>query len=438
MTEYLRQHNSNQVLFSTIYVATQGMEVDPFDVHAAFVKFALECKANKNINIRDLYKCVAQFVPNMQSDDFNSLRAILSVFCLENMVNDVVNKMIIEQYREEAKHDLMGDLYNIVLHFDWENEYRRLHEESVSPNTVQFYPTACKLSTYAYRSLVNNAKAFNRNEYPCRLDARIAKIMAIIDAYLDKLSFLKGEEVMIVPLDELVNVVVNNGINFDKNLPDKVNNLMWARRAIKSLNSPIDHGELMKVGVEDEYDMFETSHEELVMKLEDTVAEVFGDDVAYITHMHQQQGISFRSMPNVYARYKTIVNHLQHMSAQNSEAKEHLDSILTALRRGGDVCALKALSNTPACQYLSSAVARTEEDLKLVEYGELHLEDVVDVPSAGFFMYKYHLAWPNKVPQGKVYEQQKLFKRRLCNNGLDFVAKELENHCIQLETNHIT
>lgn len=380
--------------------------------------YICECMDKKRAFDRDDSEKVIETIVNKNHVAFKTLWGLLAMFAHEPMANKFCNALGCVD-RDGAKNTAMATGFSAAI------EYKN----------GQSVPT-----TYIGTSMNNNIRRHNREEgHSIKTPDKRVKAMAIIDDYITTISAIHGKEVWTVSVKELQEVLNNAKIS----ITDKaVNDLMWARVADRSLNRCCGSGSNFRDTDEEQTDWKETlfdpmdnienninhNYEE---KLYDIVAAVFGDDCAFISQMHHGIGIesplSFYELEDVFRRYKTVKNNIEAIAARNSEARPFVETINTALRRGGEELATMVCKGTPAMQYLSAAIHETNATFERCEHGDIEVDDICGKVVAGSLNYCYTMAWPKKPPMGdKAIAQHREFKRRLIHGGLDFVAYELE------------
>ena len=380
--------------------------------------YAHECVSKKRVfKLKDSEDVIKSIV-RKNHVAFKPLWCLLAMFSHENMANKFCNALSGDEMNG-AKNTAMASIFNAA----------ELYQPGTTPPT-----------TYIGTATSNNVARYHREEsHPIRIPDKKVKTMAIIDDYLCHLSAIYGFEVLIVSIKELQEVLKQFEIvETDEN----VKNLMWARVANGSLKFQCGDGSKFKDPDEENCNIFATLYDPMdnienninhnyEEKLYDIIASVFGDDCAFISQMRHGIGIdkplSFYQMEEPFRRYKAVRKNLEVIASHNSEARPFVETINTALRRGGEAYATMVCSGTPAMQYLSAAIYETNADYERYEHGDIELDDICGKVVAGSLNYAYSMAWPQKPPMGsKAVTQHREFKRRLIHGGLDFVAYELE------------
>lgn len=400
MKNYLTKNNVRESLKEVI--ERNHIKVESFNdfVNEAY-NYAVECKNNKHY---DEHICVNMIKKYMDASPkaLTEVWGIVSMYCFENLVHKCINTCITwDCDMEEVKGIGMMTIVKAARKYDWSK----------------------KFITYATTCVCNNLRRFNRESHPIHVPDKLAKDIAIIAEVLDEFEFdISTEEIKQILKER------NAKIKYKK-----VEELETVCRIERSLNSPVDHGELKNMfDPEDNpaYIVMEQESVENIAKMFPAItAEIYGYDSAYITHM-KTNGLSTYKMVVPFVKFKVVSQYLDDVAKENGEFLSLVDKIKLDICTYGLDGAIAQQSNYMASSYLSSAINKANAMTEEIERGERTVEECIgekcDHSKLNYMLSKIFPVG-KRIWSDTEKANSKLYRKALRKIGLDAVANEIES-----------
>lgn len=400
MKNYLTKNNVQESLKEVI--ERNHIKVESFNdfVNDAY-HYAVECKNNKHYDEHICVNMIKKYI-DASPKALTEVWGIVSMYCFENLVHKCINECITwDCEMEEVKGIGMMTIVKAARTYDWSK----------------------KFITYATTCVCNNLRRFNRESHPIHVPDKLAKDIAIIAEVLDEFEFdISTEEIKQILKER------NAKIKYKK-----VEQLETVCRIERSLNSPVDHGELKNMfDPEDNpaYIVMEQESVENIVKMFPAItAEIYGYDSAYITHM-KTNGLSTYKMVMPFVKFKVVSQYLDDVAKENGEFLPFVDKIKLDICTYGLDGAIAQQSNYMASSYLSSAINKANAMTEEIERGERTVEECI---GKKYDHSKLNYMLSKIFPTGKRIwsdtekADSKLYRKALRKIGLDAVANEIES-----------
>jgi hypothetical protein len=428
MTNYLTKYAIANAIYNC---ANEYPEFDGNinEIIEVFYDYAYRCVHKEIVfSEKESVKLVKAFIKNVDSELFRELWSILAMFSFENLANLFINQHVEESIREEAKAKAMGIIYKAGLKYNFKNDFRYLFELEDEPTTADLYPRAAKFITYASGALTHEIPYFIREYYyEIKTPDHEVFAMALINKFFEEYTNATGKEEYYINSTTLYNILQKQHKDRPKikQLTEKkVNDLMWARIAVKSLHMTYGEANLPDTSYNLEDEVAEPFCEE---KLYDVISEVYGENTAYVARLHLMKGLSFYKIEDMYKRYFLINKHLDFIASEDREAANCIDTIKRALRYG-EKTAVKAFQDKYASRYLEAAIQETNTDIENIAMNKTTFEQLSGGKkfAAGSLNYMYNKPFPQHIPVGNDAKLHDAFKKKLCENNLNFIAYEFD------------
>ena len=417
MKKYLTKNNMRESLREVMN--KNEITVEAFDefVNEAYA-YAVECNNSRNFTEKASVMLIKKYM-KVSLDAFIDVWSIIAMYCFENLANKLVNTVaVVEDDKEEMKCIALSTIIDAARLYNFDNEYRRMYELSVEEMTVNLAPKASKLITYAAVSIHNNLKRFNRESHPIHVPDKLAQQVAVIAEVLEEHDYdISTKEIEILLQEKEVEASHKT-----------VQALETVCRIERSLNSPVDHGELNKVADPDgnpaDIVTANETADAIITGFPKVTAEVYGYESAYVAQM-RVAGMSFYKMEVPFRRFRMINQYLDDIASENNEILPMINDIKLSVCTYGEKGALSMVTSPMASQFLSSAINHANALSEEIERGERTVKECIgsDCP-AGSLNYMFCKMFPKKKGEMSTANiaKSKEYRRALKDAGLEFLA----------------